>query len=108
MREAGELRDPKSLHVPKKAARPPELKMARTLIEQMEGAFDPLEHPNVYRKALEKLLASKRRFAVDEEAAEVETGKKGERVVDLVAALKASLGSAGKSRRGSGRKRKAA
>jgi len=30
--------------------------MARTLIEQMAGEFDPTEHPNQYRKTLEKLL----------------------------------------------------
>jgi DNA end-binding protein Ku len=107
MREAGELRNPKSLHVPKKPVRAPELKMARTLIEQMEGEYDPLDHPNVYRKALEKLLASKRRFDLEETAEEAAKGKKGERVVDLMEALKASLGDARKGRRGS-RKRKAA
>jgi DNA end-binding protein Ku len=106
MRETSELRSPKGLDVPRKPARAPELKMARMLIEQMAGEFDPLEHPNVYRKALEKLLASKRLFAL-EEAAEAEEAprKKGARVVDLMDALKRSLAEGGGKRT---RKRNAA
>jgi DNA end-binding protein Ku len=109
MRETGELRTPKGLDLPKKAARAPEIKMARMLIEQMAGEFDPTEHPNVYRKALEKLLASKRRFAL-EEAEEEEEGakKKGPKVVDLMAALKRSLGEDGKGKARGSRKRRAA
>ena len=52
--------------------------MARTLIEQMSGEFDPTEHPDLYRKALEKLLASKRRFALEEEP-EAPHGAQGHR-----------------------------
>ena len=73
MREGSELRSPKGLSVPRRAVRAPEIKMARMLIEQMAGEFDPTEHPNVYRKALEKLLASKRRFEL-EAPGEEETG----------------------------------
>src|SRR5215813_5723788 len=76
MRESGELRSPKGLEVPKKAVRAPEIKMARMLIEQMAGEFDPTEHPNVYRKALEKLLSSKRRFEIDTRAAEEAPARK--------------------------------
>jgi len=108
MRESGELRSPKGLEVPKKAVRAPEIKMARMLIEQMAGEFDPTEHPNVYRKALEKLLASKRRFALETEAAEEAEPGKGPKVVDLMSALKRSLGDAGKTRARGGRKRRAA
>ena len=108
MRESGELRSPKGLDVPKKAVRAPEIKMARMLIEQMAGEFDPTEHPNVYRKALEKLLASKRRFVLETEAAEEAGAKRGAKVVDLMDALKRSLGDAGKTRARGGRKRRAA
>ena len=108
MRESGELRSPKGLEVPKKAVRAPEIKMARMLIEQMAGEFDPTEHPNVYRKALEKLLASKRRFALETEAGEEAEPGKGTKVVDLMSALKRSLGDAGKTRARGGRKRRAA
>ncbi len=108
MRESGELRSPKGLDVPKKAVRAPEIKMARMLIEQMAGEFDPTEHPNVYRRALEKLLASKRRFVLETEVEEEAGAKKGAKVVDLMDALKRSLGDAGKTRARGGRKRRAA
>jgi DNA end-binding protein Ku len=108
MRETGELRSPKGLEVPKKAVRAPEIKMARMLIEQMAGEFDPTEHPNVYRKALEKLLASKRRFVLDAAEEEAAPKKKGAKVVDLMGALKRSLEDAGKGRARGTRKRRAA
>ena len=79
--------------------------MARMLIEQMAGEFDPTEHPNIYRKALQKLLASKRRFEIEAPAEEA-PAKKGAEVVDLMNALKRSLAEGGKRTRG--RKRKAA
>jgi len=107
MRESGELRSPKGLDVPKKTVRAPEVKMARMLIEQMAGEFDPTEHPNVYRKALEKLLASKRRFDL-EEVEEAAAEKRGEKVVDLMAALKRSLAESGRKPTRGGRKRRAA
>ena len=107
MRESGELRSPKGLDVPKKTVRAPEIKMARMLIEHMAGEFDPTEHPNVYRKALEKLLASKRRFEL-EEVEEAAPAKRGEKVVDLMAALKRSLAESGRKPTRSGRKRRAA
>jgi len=91
MRETGELRSPGRLDRGKATARPAEVKMARTLIEQMSGAFDPTEHPNRYRKALEKLLASRRRFELEAEPAEAKPRKKGAKVVDLMDALKRSL-----------------
>jgi DNA end-binding protein Ku len=106
MRELGELRSPKGLEVPEKTVRPGELKMARMLIEQMSGEFDPTEHPNIYRKALQKLLASKRRFEIEAPAEEEAPAKKGAEVVDLMSALKRSLAEGGKRARG--RKRTAA
>ena len=61
------------------------------LIDQMSGGeWDPAQHPNEYRKALTRLLSSKRRFAI----AEAPKGRAEEsNVVDLMDALKKSLGS---------------
>jgi DNA end-binding protein Ku len=63
--------------------------MARLLIDQLstEG-WDPTQHPNEYRRALEKLLSSKRKF-------ELKEVKKPENVVDLMEALRRSVGKAG-------------
>ncbi|HEY8515904.1 MAG TPA: Ku protein [Candidatus Binatia bacterium] len=89
MRMVSELRDPKKLSVKTVAARSNEVKMASTLIDQMTGEWDPTEHPNRYRKALEKLIAKKPKFDVEKAAAEERP--KGGKVVDLMQALKDSL-----------------
>ena len=80
--------------------------MARLLIDQLsEEEWDPTAHPNEYKKALEKLLASKRTFAVEGEAAKPEEGK----VVDLMEALRRSVGQAkARPKRAGGRKAGAA
>jgi DNA end-binding protein Ku len=100
MREFDELRDPDDLDVPRAKAGPAELKMARQLIESMSDTWDPTAHPNTYRKALEKLVASKKKFVIEE----VEE-KEGEprKVVDLMDALRKSLGQERSATRGSGR-----
>lgn len=87
MRNAAELRDPRRLAVKTLAAKPSEVKMAAALVEQMTGKWDPAAHPNVYRKAVEKLIASKPAFDV----AEATAGKPSAKVVDLMQALKDSL-----------------
>jgi len=58
------------------------------LIDQMTTEWDPAEHPNEYRQALTKLLSSKKKFAVRK----APTGE--ENVVDLMEALKKSVGKA--------------
>jgi DNA end-binding protein Ku len=90
LRPFEELRDPKDLPIPVSTKKSAEVKMARLLIDQMstEG-WDPAEHPNTYRKALEKLLSSKQRFTV-----ETRGEKRQENVVDLMEALKRSVGQA--------------
>ena len=73
--------------------------MARLLIDEMSGEeLDPAKYPDRYHTALRKLLAAK---SPAEGAAEgkgkgasEEGGRKGE-VVDLMAALKASLAQRG-------------
>jgi len=108
MRTADELRDPRKLAVKTLAPRANEVKMARALIDDMSGEWDPAAHPNVYRKAVEKLIASKPKFEVGEKVA----GKREAKVVDLMQALKDSLASERKgkktTRRKGGRGRKAA
>ncbi len=89
MRELGELRNPDALDAGHAKVSAAELKMARSLIESMSATWDPTEHPNTYRKALEKLVASKRTVAVTaEERGEAAPTK----VVDLMEALRQSLG----------------
>jgi DNA end-binding protein Ku len=88
MRELDELRSPDALHVGQTKPSAGELKMARSLVESMSDTWDPTEHPNTYRKALQKLVASKRTFAV----AAREEGAAPAKVVDLMEALRKSLG----------------
>lgn len=76
-----------------------EIRMARLLIDEMsEDALDPANYPDRYRTALRKLLAAKRPAAgageEKDEGGAREGGRKGE-VVDLMAALKASLAQRG-------------
>lgn len=108
LRPFEELRDPSDVPVPAQARKPAEVKMARMLIDQMsEEGWDPAEHPNTYRKALEKLLSSRRRFTLKGrgrgEAAEKDN------VVDLMDSLKKSLGAArGRPKKASARRAGAA
>ena len=80
--------------------------MARLLIDEMSGEeIDPAKYPDRYRAALRKLLASKRpaEGAGERSRARRRAPKKGE-VVDLMAALKASL--AGRAGRPAARRRR--
>ncbi len=61
---------------------------ARNLLASRKG----VAHPSVYRKSLERLLASKRRFRLQAAGEGIESGSN---VVDLMDALKKSLGQAG-------------
>jgi len=91
LRPFEELRDPSKLGVPAPGKKAAEVKMARLLIDQMSEEWDPTEHPNEYRRALEKLLASKRTFGL--KTAEARAGAGGAEVVDLMEALRRSIGS---------------
>ncbi|HEV8610820.1 MAG TPA: Ku protein [Thermoanaerobaculia bacterium] len=89
MRSFEELRDPNDLPIPASEKKSAEVKMARLLIDQMSTErWDPTQHPNEYRRALEKLLSSKRKF-------ELKEAKQPENVVDLMEALRRSVGKAG-------------
>ncbi len=76
----------------------PELAMAEMLIDQLSGDFDPDAYTDTYREALEQVIEAKLDgVALPEEA---EEGPRAE-VVDLVAALRASV-EAAKARRAAG------
>ena len=91
LRSFEELRDPADLAIPGSERKSAEVKMARLLIDQMsEEEWDPTQHPNEYRRALEKLLISKRKFTLKEGK-----GKESENVIDLMDALRKSVGRAG-------------
>jgi len=91
LRSFEELRDPADLAIPGSEKKSAEVKMARLLIDQMsQEEWDPTQHPNEYRRALEKLLSSKRKFTLKEGK-----GKAAENVVDLMDALRKSVGKAG-------------
>ena len=110
LRPFEELRDPSRVGVPAHTRKSAEVKMARMLIDQMSGqGWDPAEHPNEYRKSLKKLLASKKRFALEEKAEGKGKERAAENVVDLMEALKKSLGQPRREpRRAAGRRRGAA
>jgi DNA end-binding protein Ku len=91
LRPFEEVREPGKLNIPAPARKSAEVKMARLLIDQMSAeGWDPADHPNTYRKSLEKLLASRRRFRLIEKE-HADAGSQGN-VVDLMDALRKSLG----------------
>jgi len=87
---ASELRPPTEVEVPKMDVREPELKLAKQLIEQQSStAFDPTAYTDEVRARIESAIQKKvegQEIAVSEAPAE-KTGK----VIDLMAALRASL-----------------
>ena len=93
LRTADEVSDPRGLALPEETPRAAELDMARTLVERMSVAWDPTRHPNEYRAALEKLLASRPTVAVGLPG-RAPTAARGGKVVDLMEALRRSLGEA--------------
>jgi DNA end-binding protein Ku len=72
---------------------PQELQMAKSLIDNMTGEFDPDEFKDEYREKLEALVQKK---IEGEEIAVVEEAGSGAKVLDLIEALKASVEASGK------------
>ncbi|MNL26666.1 putative DNA repair protein YkoV [compost metagenome] len=90
LRFAEEVRDYKDLKLPAaKAPKPAELKMAKSLIEQLSSPFDPAVYEDNYAKALLKIInqKAKGKTVKAKKTAAPDKGK----VVDLMAQLKASL-----------------
>jgi DNA end-binding protein Ku len=75
-----------------------ELAMAGTLIESLSGEFDPNEHRDTYRTALEEVIEAK--VAGHELVAPQVRSDEGAAVVDLMAALRASVDAARSGRVG--------
>jgi DNA end-binding protein Ku len=84
----------------KPEVRKQELAMAASLIDSLSGDFDPSEYTDQYREALDSLIDAKvegRDLVPAPDTAEVPGGGK---VVDLVAALQASIDAAKRGRTG--------
>ena len=72
-----------------------ELKMARQLIESLTAPFDPAEFEDTYRVAVLDLIEKK---AAGEEVLTAPALPSAEKVIDLMAALEASVAAAKESR----------
>ncbi len=84
--------------IPAKSADPDLLEVATALIDKKTAAFDPKSFKDHYQAALRELIARKlkskgRKIAVEDEKPRKETGN----VIDLMAALKKSLESGGRT-----------
>ena len=71
--------------------KPAEKKMAAQLIEAMTGEFDPAEYRDEYRDALMQVIESK---IEGRETVEIEATEEPTKLVDLMAALQASVSAA--------------
>lgn len=76
-------------------SKPAELKMASQLIDAMTGEFDPAQYRDEYREALMQVIESK---IEGRETVEVEAAEEPTKLVDLMAALQASVNAATSSR----------
>ena len=74
-----------------------EVSMATSFIKELEGEFDPSQFTDSYREALETVVQSKLSGVAMQESEDSDDAKPAE-VVDLVAALKASVEAAKKKR----------
>jgi DNA end-binding protein Ku len=75
--------------------KPAEKRMAEQLIEAMTGEFDPEQYHDEYREALMQVIESK---IEGRETVEVEPAEKPTKLVDLMAALQASVNAATSAR----------
>jgi DNA end-binding protein Ku len=75
--------------------KPAEKKMAAQLIEAMTGEFDPANYRDEYREALMQVIESK---IEGRETVEIEAPEEPTKLVDLMAALQASVNAATKER----------
>jgi DNA end-binding protein Ku len=103
MRYAEELVDVGEYHFPKATdVRKPERQMARTLVENLAGTWDPSQYKDEYRENLMKIIKAKLK---GKEAHLVEHAEpRSAEVVDLMERLRQSLEGAGKKTAARGRK----
>jgi len=97
IRNQREVRQAEEIFAHIKAAKPPPqmIEIATRIIDQLEGAFDPSQFTDRYEDALRKLIKDKEKghtVKAPEEPKEAE-------VIDLMEALKRSLGQSGGDRR---------
>jgi DNA end-binding protein Ku len=92
-----EIRDLGELDLPDEEPeiKPAERKMAAQLIEAMTGEFDPANYRDEYREALMQVIEAK---IEGRETVEVEAPEEETKLVDLMAALQASVKAATESR----------
>ena len=91
IRSKNEVRDPAEVfgHIPQAKADPKMVAIAEKIIEQLEGPFDPSEFNDRYEDALRELIKEKEKN--QGVVANVEAPKEAE-VIDLMEALRRSLG----------------
>ena len=81
--------------------KPAELKMAQQLVAAMTGEFDPAQYKDEYREALETIIEAK---VEGKETVAVEAPEESGKLIDLMAALEASVNAAKAARDSSGDK----
>jgi DNA end-binding protein Ku len=91
IRDVGSIAPPDDIQL-----RPQELQMAQSYIDALVGDFDPSEYADEYAEALRALVEAK--AAGREVAAPSEPAARGGDVIDLMAALEASVAEARKGR----------
>jgi len=84
---ANEIRSTEEIAVDQARVSPKELQMAVSLIENLSDGFDPQRYADEYQAALKKLIDAK----VEGAPLPAPPSEKGEKVVDLMAALRASV-----------------
>ncbi len=94
-----EIRSTKELDLPDEDYdfKPAELAMARQLVSAMTGAFDPAEYKDEYRDALMQVIESK---IEGHEVKAPEVAEDSGKLIDLMAALEASVSAAKAARKG--------
>ncbi|MEA2610718.1 MAG: end-binding protein Ku [Chloroflexota bacterium] len=75
--------------------KPAELAMAKQLVSAMTAEFDPAQYKDEYREALEAVIMAK---VEGKETVEIEKPEEGGKLIDLMAALEASVNAAKASR----------
>lgn len=93
-----EIRSTGELDLPDEALefKPAEIAMAKQLVESMTGEFDPAQYKDEYREALQSIIDAK----VDgKETVEIAAPEEGGKLIDLMAALEASVAAAKEARK---------
>src|SRR6266480_90724 len=84
---ANEIRSTKGIAVDRAGVSPKEIQMAISLIENLSDSFDPERYHDEYQAALKKLIGAK----VEGAPLPAPPSERGEKIVDLMEALRASV-----------------